>query len=76
MSSAQEAEADRWSHDFLIPAKYDAALPNLRSKQAVIEFAKQIGIHPGIVVGRLQHDQLIAKDWMNGLKAKVQFEDS
>lgn len=37
------------------------------TKPAVREFAGTIGIHPGIVVGRLQHDGLIEPAWMNGL---------
>lgn len=34
----------------------------------VCEFAAAIGIHPGIVVGRLQHDGLIEPSWMNDLR--------
>jgi HTH-type transcriptional regulator / antitoxin HigA len=66
--SEQEEEADLWSRDFLIPPQYNAELSSLKSKTAVIEFAQRMGIHPGIVVGRLQHDGLITKAWMNGLK--------
>jgi HTH-type transcriptional regulator/antitoxin HigA len=55
VESEQEKEADCWAREFLIPTRYDEELPLLRSKQAVIEFAKKIDIHPGIVVGRLQH---------------------
>lgn len=71
--SQQEEEADNWSRDFLIPPQYNTALPHLTSKEAVIEFANKIGIHPGVVVGRLQHDELIRKDWMNGLKVSLKF---
>ena len=48
-------------------------LPNLRTKDSVIEFARQIGVHPGIVVGRLQHDGLIEMSWMNQLKQSLSF---
>jgi HTH-type transcriptional regulator/antitoxin HigA len=74
VQSEQEAEADCWSRQFLIPPEFDAALPGLRSKSAVLEFAERIGIHPGIVVGRLQHDGLIDPTWMNGLKVSFRFE--
>jgi HTH-type transcriptional regulator / antitoxin HigA len=43
-------------------------LPRLKSKVSVQEFAGRIGIHPGIVVGRLQHDKYIKPSWMNELK--------
>ena len=73
MPSQQEKEADDWSRDFLISSQHSKALPDLKSKEAVVEFADKIGIHPGIVVGRLQHDELIRKDWMNGLKVSLKF---
>jgi HTH-type transcriptional regulator/antitoxin HigA len=74
LSSKQEEEADRWAREFLIPSKYDAKLPHLKSKDAVVEFAEQLSIHPGIVVGRLQHDGLIEPTWMNGLKASFRWQ--
>jgi HTH-type transcriptional regulator/antitoxin HigA len=72
LSSKQEEEADSWSRDFLIPPKYEAELAGLRSKKKVIAFAERLGIHPGIVVGRLQHDGIIFQYWMNGLKESFQ----
>lgn len=76
LPSQQEEEADLWAREFLIPPQYDAELPRLKSKDAVVEFAKQVGIHPGIVVGRLQHEQLIEPTWMNGLKVSYRFIQS
>ncbi|NEP19335.1 MAG: ImmA/IrrE family metallo-endopeptidase, partial [Leptolyngbya sp. SIO4C1] len=76
LQSKQEEEANAWSRELLIPLQYDAELSRLRSKNAVVEFANQIGIHPGIVVGRLQHDGLIEPTWMNGLKMSFSFEKS
>lgn len=73
LSSRQEEEADQWAREFLIPSQYDAKLPQLRSKQAVIEFAKQLSIHPGIVVGRLQHEEIVPMSWMNDLKEHFQW---
>lgn len=68
VESEQEREADRWAREFLIPPQYEAQLAQLKSKESVIEFARQIGLHPGIIVGRLQHDQIIQPSWMNDLK--------
>lgn len=72
----QEQEANRWAGHHLIPEEYDVVLPGLRSKAAVIEFAQQIGIHPGIVVGRLQHEGLIEPSWMNDLKQSFRFQET
>ncbi|MGK7945726.1 MAG: HigA family addiction module antitoxin [Microcystaceae cyanobacterium] len=74
--SQQEAEADQWSRDLLISARCQPELSNLKSKKAVIKFAEKIGIHPGIVVGRLQHDGLIKPSWMNDLKINLQWQAS
>jgi len=51
-----------------VPVPHKSQLPELRTKTAVREFAGTIGIHPGIVVGRLQHDGLIEPSWMNDLR--------
>lgn len=68
LESQQEAEADRWASEFLIPPEYEAELPSLKSKQSVTKFAERLGIHPAIVVGRLQHDGVIPMKWMNEFK--------
>ena len=34
-------------------------------------FSEEINIHPGVVVGRLQHDGLIEHNWHNELKERV-----
>ena len=69
----QEHEANQWAGNWLIPSQYADSLKDLRTKLAVRNFAHQIGIHPGIVVGRLQHDGIIDPSWMNGLKQSFKF---
>jgi HTH-type transcriptional regulator/antitoxin HigA len=71
-----EQEANQWAGEVLIPARYNVDLQRLRTKAEVVAFASQIGIHPGIVVGRLQHDGLIEPSWMNGLKQSFRFEEA
>ncbi len=66
-----EQEADEWAKNLLIAPQYRSILPSLQSKSEVQEFANRIGIHPGIVVGRLQHDGHIPFSWMNGLKERT-----
>ena len=71
--SAQEEEANQWAKEFLIPPKYTSELTQLQSKEQVKAFADLVGIHPGIVVGRLQHEGIIDQTWMNGLKETLNF---
>jgi len=72
----KEIEANDWAGNFLVPDQYAAALGSLKTKDAVRDFARRIDIHPGIVVGRLQHDGLIDVSWMNDLKASFRFADA
>lgn len=72
--SVQEREANDWARDFLIPPRYKDQLAGLRTKAAVCDFSRAIGIHPGIVVGRLQHDGLIDLSWMNDLRERFEFK--
>jgi len=52
-----EREANQWAADFLIPSQYRQRLATLGSHAAAIRgFANELSIHPGIVVGRLQHE--------------------
>ncbi|MFA5241286.1 MAG: ImmA/IrrE family metallo-endopeptidase [Sulfuricella sp.] len=71
--SVEEREANDWAGNFLIPDRFVPQLIGLRTKAAVCDFAGKIGIHPGIVVGRLQHDGLIDPSWMNDLRVSFRF---
>lgn len=51
-----EDEANRFAADFLIPPDKTSRLKQLVTDGDVEAFAEEIGIAPGIVVGRLQHD--------------------
>lgn len=75
--SAEEIEANAWARDFLITPEAAAELPMLpKTKAAVRAFARTAGVHPGIVVGRLQHDKLIEPAWMNDLKVSFAWKES
>jgi HTH-type transcriptional regulator/antitoxin HigA len=58
-----EKKADRMAASLLIPAKaLQAFITRHRprfSKRAILGFAESIPIHPGIVVGQLQHRKAI-----------------
>jgi HTH-type transcriptional regulator/antitoxin HigA len=53
-----EKEADKWASEFLIPRHLfeDLTSDPPYSKAKIAAFAERIGIAPGIVVGRLQHE--------------------
>ncbi|MBI2192389.1 MAG: HigA family addiction module antidote protein [Planctomycetes bacterium] len=71
--SMEETEADRFAVKMLIPqAKYDELVTTgkYRSEKDISAFARQLGIAPGIVVGRLQHEGHLRHDCLNGLKRK------
>lgn len=73
--SKEEVEANAWARDFLIPTKLAAAMASLpKTKAAVTEFARSIGVHPAIVVGRMQHDRLLDVTWLNDLKVSFVFK--
>lgn len=58
-TEAYEHEANQWAGNWLIPQAHIEELAGLRDKSAIIGFAQHIGVHPGIVLGRLQHEKLI-----------------
>jgi HTH-type transcriptional regulator/antitoxin HigA len=70
-----EREADAFARDLLIPPAAAARLAALApfSQVAVERFADQVGIAPGIVVGRLQHDGLLPSSHLNGLKVRYEW---
>ena len=65
-----ERRANEFARDTLIPpaAFAEFTIRTRYSKEAIVAFAKTIGISPGIVVGRLQHENLLPRTHCNGLK--------
>lgn len=61
-----EDEANRFAADALVPKEHVPELARLRSDLDIVRFAERIGIAPGIVVGRLQHDQYEGWGWSRG----------
>jgi hypothetical protein len=71
-----ESEANQFAGDALIPP---AALGEFVRKKSftnedIHDFAETIGIGPGIVVGRLQHERLLARHQGNALKQKLNWQ--
>lgn len=65
-----EREADCFAAETLIPATNFSCFVKWGdySESSIRNFANQVGIDPGIVVGRLQKDGIIDFSQMNGLK--------
>jgi addiction module HigA family antidote len=72
-----ELEADRFAADFLIPPEEFRRFASLRTRSSagVTAFAKQVGVAPGIVVGRLQHERLLPPSHLNRLKVPLAWPD-
>ena len=70
MDIDKEHEADLFAGNILIPEKdyTKFKLGGSFYKDDILRFAESIRIHPGIVVGRLQHDELIEPRWYNDLR--------
>ncbi|VTR62449.1 XRE family plasmid maintenance system antidote protein [Actinobacillus pleuropneumoniae] len=74
----KEQEADKFASETLIPSNLYNKFSLRRifiSHQTVTDFAEEIGIAPGIVVGRLQHDGMIPYTHLNKLKIRYTWAD-
>ena len=73
-SEEDEKAANRWSGDTLIAAEALEAFQRAKdySARSVIHFAREQGIAPGIVVGRMQSEGMIEYSMLNELKEKYE----
>jgi HTH-type transcriptional regulator / antitoxin HigA len=73
-----EDEANRFSADTLIPPQALSDFINKKDfgNEAIHDFAEKVGIGPGLVVGRLQFEGLLAPHQGNALKQKLGFSIS
>lgn len=72
-----EREADEFAAQHLIPqSAYQRFVQRPHfSASAVCCFADEVGVHPGVVVGRLQHDHKIPPQNLNGLREQYRLID-
>jgi len=68
--SQEEREADGFARDLLIPKSVTGQFPLLKTRATIKAFAEQIGVSPGIVVGRLHHDGFLNQSYCTDLKVK------
>jgi Zn-dependent peptidase ImmA (M78 family) len=76
-NNEKEDEANRYASESLIPSnRFKVFLSSTRlSKDAIGRFATEIGIAPGIVVGRLQHDGHLPPSHCNDLKTRLKWKE-
>jgi HTH-type transcriptional regulator/antitoxin HigA len=70
-----EDEADAFAARVLIPPAAASALAGLTTIAEVRAFSKEIGVAPGVVVGRMQHDGLIPHNKWTTLIERYRFAD-
>lgn len=72
----EEKEANKFAADLLIPpAEWERFLASSqkRAKAGIQQFASEIGIAPGIVVGRLQYEKELPRSHCNDLKRRLEW---
>lgn len=70
-----EVEADTFASRILIPPQAANELGQLTTASQVEEFAEKIGVAPGIVVGRMQHDKIVPHNQWTNLIDRYRFTD-
>lgn len=72
-----EDEADTFAANLLIPPADARRLADLpRDAQAIAAFAREIGVAPGIVLGRMQKEQLVPWSRCGELKVRYEFRET
>ena len=70
LDRTKEDEADRFASEMLIPASALPEISRLRSAPEIRRMAHQLGIAPGILVGRMQREGWIPFSHFNDLKVR------
>lgn len=70
-----EREADQFAADTLIPPDLFVQLCKKRpySRAKMLDWAKELGVGPGIIVGRLQYEGLLPHDHLNDLRVRFKW---
>jgi len=71
-SDLAEQEANHFAATALIPRAFESELQELQTPGQVREFAERVGIAPGVVVGRLQKEEILRWNQCNGLKRRLE----
>lgn len=74
----EEAVADAFARRTLISDEkfYSFAMEENFNQESILHFAEDVDIDPGIVVGRLQKEELIPYNYFNNLKTRYKIEEN
>lgn len=75
IDASLEAEADAFAARVLIPPTQATHLEGLKTLAEVEEFAKEVGVADGVVVGRMQHEGLIPHNRWTSAFVRYKFGD-
>jgi Zn-dependent peptidase ImmA (M78 family) len=76
MTEEHEHEANEFSRNRLIhPNKWAELIACTLTEPVIRQFARSVGIAPGIVVGRLQHEKRLQPSKLNHLKVRYQWSE-
>jgi HTH-type transcriptional regulator / antitoxin HigA len=76
ISNDEESEANQFSASILVPNEFRTEFRRIAvDRHAIRNFAKSIGVSPGIVIGQLQHLGRARRNQLNNLKARYDWGD-
>ncbi len=69
----KEEEANQFATEILVPSSIIQTIKGAGTvyEPQIKEYARRNRIHPGILVGRLQHEGVLEQHWLNKLKTPV-----
>lgn len=71
-----EAEADEFARDLLVPqSDFHWIKGGPKTESSIREASEKVGVAPGIIVGRLQSEELIAWSRLNHLKIRYRWPE-
>ena len=71
----REDEANAFAADILVPPETAARMPFITSLDDVRVLASEVGVSPGIIVGRLHHERIKPHNWGTALFVRYRFVD-
>ncbi|MBW7869398.1 MAG: helix-turn-helix domain-containing protein [Brumimicrobium sp.] len=73
LDKAKEEEADMFARKILLGnAEYDELTHHFNiTEEVILKYSKKAKTHPGVIIGRLQHDGFIQHSKFNNLKEKI-----
>lgn len=75
LSNGHEQEANEFARDLLIPPQYSCRLSAMQKSEAAVRaLADELGIAPGIIIGRMQNEGMLPWNSLLNKSLKVRYE--